>query len=150
MSVMRRQHNRLLRCLPALAAPAIAGLCPATVPARTITNYLVSGQIASNSSFTTGVQSVPLTAALQPSPFPAGDFFRFGISAVVTNNGNPVYGDPWDSANQQANGVTQPEYLGLAAGWIQVKSTDTTASTLAPVLGALRPGEPPVITPPRP
>jgi autotransporter-associated beta strand protein len=130
MMRIRREHALALSL-------AILGALPArrTFAGPAITSFYIEGQIASNSSFTTNLQSVPVSAANPTVVVPVGSYFRFGVSTIITGNPNSTAGDAWDLANQAQGNPAQPANLGLGSIEYQVGSTDTNATKLAPVLG---------------
>src|SRR5271163_3864733 len=68
----------------------------------TLSTFYTTGEIATNSSFTAGTQSISI-ANNSPTVtvfVPLGDWFQFGVSTVLTNNPNSTAGDAWDLANQ--------------------------------------------------
>jgi hypothetical protein len=123
------------KCTILAAAAAVFGYGAAS-RAVTISEYYIDGQIATNSSFTSGLQDIDLSGSAPTVNLPKGDFFRFGVSLVVTNNPNPAAGDAWDLANQSVKGnPPQPQYLGLSGIGFDIPSTDPAGYSFSPVLG---------------
>ena len=116
---------RKRKAILCLAAAGVSGLCIERADAQfTLGTYFISGEISTNSSFS-GAQSVSLSPTSPTVFVPLGDYFEFGVSTILAGNVNGDAADPG-----------QPAYLGLATCEYAVASTDTTASILAPVLGA--------------
>jgi autotransporter-associated beta strand protein len=120
-----------------LIAAEMAGLYgSAALAAPAISSYYIAGQIAQDSGFSVGTQSISISNTSPTVFVPLGDYFRYGISVVVTGNPNSTAGDAWDLANQARGNPAQPANLGLASTGFFVASTDSTAAMLAPVEGA--------------
>jgi autotransporter-associated beta strand protein len=99
----------------------------------TLSSFYIDGEFATNSSFTSGAENVPVSNVFPTVYVPVGDYFEFGVSAVVTNNPNSTAGDAWDLANQAKGNPAQPANLGIGTINYVVGSTDTNAAFLAPV-----------------
>lgn len=132
--------KRKVKILSALAAAGLAGVSGLASSARagvTLTQGYVSGQISSTSTFTAGTTTAVTLTAAGPNVVNLlpGQFFRFGVTEVVTGDTNPVSGDAWDldQVNNVGNNDPQPAQLGLLGIAMQVPSTDTTGSKLAPL-----------------
>ena len=139
---MRRSRKAMLT----LIAAEMAGLYGSAVLATpTVSTFYIAGQIAQNSSFSVGTQSISISNASPTVFVPLGDYFEFGISTVTTNNPNVyngvnVNGDAWDLANQVRGNPPQPATLGLAFVNYSVDTTlnNSSGSILAPMEGASR------------
>ncbi len=92
-------------------------------------------QIATNQSFTTGVQTITLSSTGSNNiALKAGQFFRFGMTATVTGSPNPAFNGAWDKANQKVNGKpAQPAALGLGLLFMKLLTTNDSAAVVVPV-----------------
>lgn len=124
---MNRVTSKFVPALIALVGMLAAG----SAWAATITPSLVLGQISNTSTFTT-TTSVTISGATPSVTLLPGQFFRFGVAIVVTNNPNPEAGSIWDQANaDHGSGAALPQNLGMAVVNGQVDSSDATGALLA-------------------
>jgi fibronectin-binding autotransporter adhesin len=128
--------RRSRRVLTALSIAGMWGWNAAGARAApTLTSFYLGGEFATNSGFTTGAESLPISNTSPTVYVPVGDYFEFGVSAVITNNPNSTAGDAWDQANQALGNPAQPAMLGMGIINYIVGSTDAGAALLAPVEG---------------
>jgi len=109
--------------------------------AITVSEYYIDGQFSTTSNFAVVTNVTFTTSGTQTVNLPAGDFFRYGVSGLVTGNTNSTAGTAADTANQSQNSApAQPSLLGLALLSFQLPSSDTTGVILPAVQGATRSG----------
>jgi hypothetical protein len=129
-----------LRVLSAISMAAAATLA-AKASAVTITPFYgnqssgVNAIYEANNVSGTGTLTYENVTGSAPTTIslPVGDYLFMAVDLVVTNNANPEAG----LVTSSNNNVPQPSNLGLAVVGMQVNSTDTNATTLAPILGAI-------------
>ena len=109
-----------------------AALVPTVAHAAVATFVYDSAQIATNSAFSTGVQTVPIVG--NTLTVPQGDFFRFGMAVTVTGTDqvNPAAALPY-STDVQA----QPATLGLTAFGLSLADSNNTIATPVIASGGL-------------
>jgi hypothetical protein len=64
---------------------------------------------------------------------PVGDYLSLAIDAILTGNVNPQGGVDIGLGTKPSNHQVQPSYLGLSSLEINIRSTDTYATTLTPI-----------------
>jgi len=119
------------------AAAIMVVLCGSMAQAAVITASYVNIQTSDNVNFNAAGNLANFgtnTAAL--SSLPAGKFFRFGLSVVVSGNSNPA------SAVWDGTPTPQPTNLGAAIMSARVLSTDPAGSLIASIQGAPRTNPP--------
>jgi hypothetical protein len=124
-----------------LALAAMVGVGGIARGGVTLTQGYTAGQISTTSNFTPATTTAVTLSAAGPNAitlFP-GEYFRFGVTEVLTGNPNPVSGDAWDldQVNNQANNP-QPANLGMFGIAMEVGSTDTAGTLVAPLASSGR------------
>ena len=80
----------------------------------------------------------PTSSAVTVS-VPLGDYVEFGISAILSNNPNPIAGQTLSTPSGKSTGISAgPSNLGLSILSFQIKSSDVAGYTLTPLHGAIR------------
>ena len=94
-----------------LCAAAACAVLAGGADAATLTLSYTNIQLATNATFTTGVQDITLGADHIIPPPPPGTYLRFGILPTVTGNPNT----PGAIDTGEKIGVPQPAQLGVAS-----------------------------------
>jgi hypothetical protein len=114
-----------------VVAVALAALpLSANAAVNIVFNYDPTVTIATDSAFTMGVSTQPITG--NSITVPNGDYFKFSVNALVTGDTNAASGGAYD----QANGTTQAPLLGLSG--FGIAFTNTNTSVIAPVVAGGR------------
>jgi hypothetical protein len=130
--MMKRVTSNFLPAVAALVALLVAGWSQAAV----ITLSYVNGAVSTTSNFAAGTTTAVSAAQMTNGSLaiPSGQFFRFGVAAVVTGNPNPEAGSAWDAAAQNTYGTPpMPANLGLSTLGIKVLSSSADVSVGAPL-----------------
>ena len=135
--------NKVMAALTMASAVGLYGYTAPTAKGVMITQYVVDVQVATKSGFGGAVTT---TVAVNPTApavtITSGEYVRFGIEAVMTNNAgtagipNPVSGSAWDTKNIADGDAAAPQYLGIESLADEVLSTDHPGTVLAPLLGS--------------
>ncbi len=119
--------------IASIAAAVTAAVAPLAHSA-TLSQSYYTVQISTVGTFATST-TLTVSAANPTVSVPAGDFLRFGISDVVTNNPDPYQNNAFDQANQGNGNNALPATLGLASIGYTITSSDVAGTVLPAVVG---------------